>query len=136
MHLSLSTALRSASRCSRPLSTPYGRNALFALGARLSCSHVLFGGLRPSPSFQLPTVLGCLAPLALVSASATATLAMAAQAASAALATMARVSAASAAHAALAAYATAALQLFRTRRMRRRRWRPKPILLYQQRDDR
>jgi len=68
MHLSLSTALRSASRCSRPLSTPYGRNALFALGARLSCSHVLFGGLRPSPSFQLPTVLGYLAPLALVAA--------------------------------------------------------------------
>ena len=68
MHLSLSTALRSASRCSRPLSTPYGGNASFALGARLSCSHVLFGGLWPSPSFQLPTVLGCLAPLALVAA--------------------------------------------------------------------
>jgi len=68
MHLSLFTALRSASRCSRPLSTPYGRNASFALGARLSSSHVLFGGLRPSPSFQLPTVLGCLAPLALVAA--------------------------------------------------------------------
>jgi len=71
MHLSLSTALRSASRCSRPLSTPYDRNASFALGARLSCSHVLFGGLRPSPSFQLPTVLGCLAPLTLVARSLT-----------------------------------------------------------------
>jgi len=68
MHLSLSTALGSASRCSRPLSTAYGRNASFALGARLSCSHVLSGGLRPSPSFQLPTILGCLAPLALVAA--------------------------------------------------------------------
>jgi len=68
MHLSLSTALGSVSRCNRPLSTPYGRNASLALGARLSCSHVLFGGLRRSPSFQLPTVLGCLAPLALVAA--------------------------------------------------------------------
>jgi len=54
------------SRCSRPLSTAHCRNASLALGARLSCSHVLFGGLRPFPSLLLPTVLGCLAPLALV----------------------------------------------------------------------
>jgi len=60
--------------------------------------------------------------------------ASAAHAAQAVYATAARVLAASAAHAALAAYATAALQLFRTPRMRRRRWRPKPILFYQQRD--
>jgi len=57
-----------ASHCIRPLSTAHGRNASLALGACLSCSHVLFGGLRPFPSLLLPTVLGCLAPLALVAA--------------------------------------------------------------------
>jgi len=59
------------SRCSRPLSTAHCRNASLALGARLSCSHVLFFGLRPFPSLLLPTVLGCLAPLALVARSLT-----------------------------------------------------------------
>jgi len=48
------------------LSTAHGRNASVALGARLSGIHVLFVGLQPSPSLLLPTVLGCLAPLALV----------------------------------------------------------------------
>jgi len=57
-----------ASRCSLPLSTAHGRHAPFALEARLSCSYVLRGGLRPSPSLLLPMVLGCLAPLAPVAA--------------------------------------------------------------------
>jgi len=56
------------SRCSRPLSTAHGRNASLAFGACLSCSYVLFGGLWPFPSLLLPTVLGCLTPLALVAA--------------------------------------------------------------------
>jgi len=42
--------------------------APFWLAVRLSCSLVLFDGRRPSPSFLLPTVLGCLAPLAPVAA--------------------------------------------------------------------
>jgi len=86
---------------------------------------MLFGGLRPFPSLLLPTVLGCLAPLALVAAPLTREAAASTaarngdmsvgasgvgdvgeQAASAALATAAHVSAAAAAHAALAAYAT------------------------------
>jgi len=106
-------------RCSRPLSTAHCRNASLALGARLSCSHVLFGGLRPFPSLLLPTVLGCLAPLALVAAPLTREAAAStaarngvtsAQAASATLATAAQAASAAAAHAALAAYSTAALQ--------------------------
>jgi len=117
-------------RCSRPLSTAHSRNASLALGARLSCSHVLFGGLRPSPSLLLPTVLGCLAPLALVAAPLTREAAAStaacngvtsAQAASATLATAAQAASAAAAHAALVAYSTAVLQAALLAALRRAR---------------
>ena len=135
-----------ASRCSLMHSMAHGRRAPFALVAlvaRLSCSLVLFGSLRPSPSLLLPTVLGYLAPLSPVAALLTR---------GAAASTAARDDGSSVGASGVGGVwrrrrirrrhrqrmrrwrrvrlRKRRRRLLRTRRIRRRRWRPKPLLLY------
>jgi len=134
-----------ASRCSLPLSTAHGRHAPFALEARLSCSYVLRGGLRPSP--KPPATYGPRLPRAAGSGSS------ASQAGGCGVdggtrwpqqrrrkrrrrrwrrrrrrhrQRMRR----------WRRMLRRQRRLLHTRRMRRRHWRPKPLFLYHQRDGR